>query len=197
MKQYDLTPEDPTYTALFNACSNSPWPADGLSHISNLRELMAQEDYSPNIITYNAMIKAYACCGDVKSAFAAVDEALAAGHTLNPATYSCLLMACIADKSLGLKLAVEVWFSNCMQHTQVLCVDGFCSLIVKQCYQVAKCWVIVCMWGAEAYDWVSMKQKPYLEWSCTSISKICLVWLISHCSCSLPAISSLCWCLFC
>ena len=110
MKQYDLTPEDPTYTALFNACSNSPWPDDGLSRISYLRELMAKEDYSPNIITCNAMIKAYARCGDVKSAFAAVDEASAAGHTLSPATYSSLLMACIADKSVGLKLAIEVWF---------------------------------------------------------------------------------------
>ena len=108
MKQYGLYTEDPTYTALFNACSNSPWPADGLSHISYLRELMAKEDYSPNIMTYNAMIKAYARCGDVKSAFAAVDEALAAGHSPSPATYSCLLMACIADKAAGLKLAIEV-----------------------------------------------------------------------------------------
>jgi len=110
MKQYDLAPQDPTYTALFNACSNSPWPEDGLSRVSHLRELMAKEDYSPNIITYNAMIKAYARCGDVKSAFAAVDEAVAAGHTLGSATYSCLLMACIADKSVGLKLAIQVLF---------------------------------------------------------------------------------------
>jgi len=108
MKQYELKPQDPTYTALFNACSNSPWPGDALNRISNLRELMANEDYSPNIMTYNAMIKAYGCCGDVKSAFAAADEAVREGHTLGATTFSSLLMACIADKSAGLKLAIEV-----------------------------------------------------------------------------------------
>jgi len=129
MKRYDLMPEDPTYTALFNACSNSPWPADGLSRISYLRELMAKEDYTPNIMTYNAMIKAYARCSDVKSAFAAVDEALEAGHTLSSTTYSCLLMACIADKSFGLKLAIEVHFVI----NRHFCIDKmFCLLIVKQ-----------------------------------------------------------------
>ena len=116
MKEYDLTPEDPTYTALFNACSNSPWPADGLSRANSLRELMAEKDYTPNIMTYNAMIKAYARCGDVKSAFAAADEALAAGHAPSATTYSCLLMACIADKSAGLKLAIEVWFQYETKH---------------------------------------------------------------------------------
>jgi len=110
MIQYGLTPEAPTYTALFNACSNSPWPDDGLSRANRLRELLAERDYTPNIVTYNAMIKAYARCGDVKSAFAAADEALDAGHALNATTYSCLLMACIADKSNGLKLAIEVCF---------------------------------------------------------------------------------------
>jgi len=108
MKDYGLKPQDPTYTALFNACSNSPWPADGLSRANKLREKMAEKDYTPNIVTYNAMIKAYARCGDVKSAFAAVDEALAAGHGPDATTYACLLMACIADTSAGLKLAIEV-----------------------------------------------------------------------------------------
>jgi len=110
MKDYGLKPEDPTYTALFNACSNSPWPDDGLSRANNLRQLMAEKQYSPNIMTYTAMIKTYARCGDVKSAFAAADEALAAGLAPNATTYSCLLMACIADKSAGLKLAIEVIF---------------------------------------------------------------------------------------
>jgi len=108
MKQHDLSPEDPTYTALFNACSNSPWPADGLSRANDLCQQMTEEDYTPNMMTYNAMIKAYARCGDVKSAFAAADEAVAAGHAPDAATYSSLLMACIADPSAGLKLAIEV-----------------------------------------------------------------------------------------
>jgi len=110
MKRFGLEPQDPTYTALFNACSNSPWPADGLSRANNLRQLMAEEEYTPNMMTYNAMIKMYARCGDVQSAFAAADEAVAAGHAPDATTYSCLLMACIADTSAGLKLAIEVWF---------------------------------------------------------------------------------------
>ena len=108
MQQYGQTPEDPTYTALFNACSNSPWPEDGLRRASELRELMATEDYQPNMMTYNAMIKVYARFGDIKSAFAVVDEALDAGHYPTATTYSCLLMACISDKSAGFKLAIEV-----------------------------------------------------------------------------------------
>jgi len=108
MKDYGLKPEDPTYTALFNACSNSPWPDDGLDRANRLRQKMIEKEYTPNMMTYNAMIKAYARCGDMKSAFAAVDEALDIGHAPNAATYSSLLMACIADRSAGLKLAIEV-----------------------------------------------------------------------------------------
>jgi len=114
MVRRGLSPENPTYTALFNACSNSPWPDDGLRRANRLREILAEKDYTPNMFTYNAMIKAYARCGDVKSAFAAADEALDVGHSPTATTYSCLLMACIADKSDGLKLAVEVSMHGCI-----------------------------------------------------------------------------------
>jgi len=119
MLRRGLKPENPTYTALFNACSNSPWPADGLDRANKLRQQLSERDYTPNITTYNAMIKAYARCGDVKSAFDAADEALAIGHAPSATTYSCLLMACIADKSNGLKLAIEV---------------RFCCVVLLECF---------------------------------------------------------------
>jgi pentatricopeptide repeat domain-containing protein 1 len=108
MKKFGLDPEDPTYTALFNACSNSPWPADGVQRAVKLRHLMLEKGYSPNMMTYNAMIKAYAKCGDVQKAFAVVDEAIAAGHKPRAPCFCFILMACIADKERGMKLAIEV-----------------------------------------------------------------------------------------
>ena len=108
MKKFGLSPEDPTYTALFNACSNSPWPEDGLQRADNLRRLMTEKGYTPNMMTFNSMIKAYAKCGDVLKAFAVVDEAIAAGHKPRGPCYCFILMACIADKDAGTKLAIEV-----------------------------------------------------------------------------------------
>ena len=52
MMEYRLKPEDPTYTALFNACSNCPWPEYGLKQARILREKMAEKLHQPNQITY-------------------------------------------------------------------------------------------------------------------------------------------------
>lgn|SRR6218665_609398 len=108
MKKFGLAPQDPTYTALFNACSNSPWPEDGLKRANDLCQLMREKEHQPNLMTYNAMVKAYAKCGDLRTSFAIVDEAITAGHKPDGACYSALLMACISDKEAGLKHAIEV-----------------------------------------------------------------------------------------
>ena len=108
MKKFGLEPQHPTYTALFNACSNSPWPDDGLRRADNLRVLMKEKEHQPNMTTYNAMIKAYARCEDIQTAFALLDEAISAGHRPESQTYSFLLMACVSDKKAGLKHAIEV-----------------------------------------------------------------------------------------
>ena len=108
MKKFGLEPEDPTYTALFNACSNSPWKADGLERATLLHRSMLERGYAPNVTTCHAMIKAYGVCGDLQGAFAVTDEMLASGARPSEETYSFLLMACISDREAGLKHAIEV-----------------------------------------------------------------------------------------
>lgn len=111
MKKFGLAPQDPTYTALFNACSNSPWPEDGLKRASGLHQLMVEKDHQPNLMTFNAMIKAYAKCGDLRTAFSVVEEAIAAGHRPDGYCYSSLLIACASDRQAGFKHAIEVFVS--------------------------------------------------------------------------------------
>ena len=108
MKKFGLQPEDPTYTALFNACSNSPWRDDGLRRARQLRDQLAERHYEPNLTTYKAMVKAYGVCGDLQGAFALVDDVIDAGHRLDAELFSFLLMACISDREAGFKHAVEV-----------------------------------------------------------------------------------------
>ena len=108
MKQMGLQPEHPTYTALFNACANSPWKEDGLKRANHLRELIAEKEYEPNVITYQAMIKCYALHGDIQTAFQIADEMVERGVGLQPDTFCFLLMACISDQELGLRLAIQV-----------------------------------------------------------------------------------------
>ena len=57
MKKRDLKVIGATYTALFNACANSPWPQDGLERAKHLREIMFEKGYEPNVCNYHAMVK--------------------------------------------------------------------------------------------------------------------------------------------
>jgi pentatricopeptide repeat domain-containing protein 1 len=52
MKKMGLEPEDPTYSALFNACANSPFPENGLKSAILLREKMKEKSHQPNRTTY-------------------------------------------------------------------------------------------------------------------------------------------------
>ncbi|KAK6180755.1 hypothetical protein SNE40_008749 [Patella caerulea] len=108
MKKMGLVPDAVSYTALFNACANSPSKQDGLQRAKNLHELMKESGWHPNLITGRAMIKAYGFCGDLPAAFAVMDE-LATRYPLDQKCISSLLMACISDKENGVKLASEVW----------------------------------------------------------------------------------------
>lgn len=110
MKKRGLKPTDGTYTALFTACSNSPWPTtDGLSRATHLRTLLQEAQYTPNDTTYNAMIKAFGRCGDIRTAFALVDERCFAGWKLSDDTCNFMLQACIENKEAGFRHAVLVW----------------------------------------------------------------------------------------
>lgn len=108
MKKMGIKPKPQTYTALFNACANSPWRQDGLTRADNLYHLMQEQGVEPTVITGKAMIKAFAVCGDVRRAFALMDE-MSSVHVLDAETFSFLLMACVSDKEAGLRHAFQVW----------------------------------------------------------------------------------------
>lgn len=109
MKRRALLPTGDTYTCLFHACANSPWPVDGLKRAKQLKELMIEKGFEPNLTNYNAMIKAFGRCGDLPKAFQIVDEMLAKKIKVRVHTLNHLLHACITDKQNGLRHALIVW----------------------------------------------------------------------------------------
>ncbi|XP_061715337.1 pentatricopeptide repeat-containing protein 1, mitochondrial [Cydia pomonella] len=109
MKRRALKPTGDTYTCLFNACANSPWPENGLKHAQHLRTLMVEKGIEPNLTNYNAMIKAFGRCGDLPTAFQIVDEMISKKIKIRVHTFNHLLQACISDKKSGLRHALVVW----------------------------------------------------------------------------------------
>lgn len=109
MKRRALQPTGDTYTCLFNACANSPWPKDGQKNALHLRQLMIEKGIEPNLTNYNTMIKAFGRCGDLPTAFKIVDEMVSKKIKIRVHTFNHLLHACISDKSNGLRHALVVW----------------------------------------------------------------------------------------
>ncbi|KPI91715.1 Pentatricopeptide repeat-containing protein 1 [Papilio xuthus] len=109
MKRRALKPTGDTYTCLFEACINSPWPLDGLKNAKHLRELMIEKGVEPNLTNYNVMIKAFGRCGDLPMAFKIVDEMISKKIKIRVHTFNHLLHACINDKEHGLRHALLVW----------------------------------------------------------------------------------------
>ncbi|XP_037043514.1 pentatricopeptide repeat-containing protein 1, mitochondrial-like [Bradysia coprophila] len=109
MQQYGVNVTNATYTSLFNACANGPWPHDGLNKARRLREILLEKNYEPNAPNYNAMIKAFGRCGDVTTAFKLVDEMESKDLDIQVGTYNFLLQACISDVNYGFRHALMVW----------------------------------------------------------------------------------------
>jgi pentatricopeptide repeat domain-containing protein 1 len=109
MRQRALRVTGGTYTSLFNACANTPWPQDGLNKANRLREIMLEKGYDPNAVNYNAMIKAYGRCGDLKTAFQLVDEMTDKNLRIEVDTFNFILQACASDKEFGFRHALLVW----------------------------------------------------------------------------------------
>lgn len=109
MKKRGLKPTGGTYTALFNACANSPWIEDGLSRATKLRQLLIEKREILNDTNYNAMIKAFGRCGDIQTAFALVDEMIENKIPLKEDTLNFLLQSCISDNEAGFRHALLVW----------------------------------------------------------------------------------------
>lgn len=110
MKERGLEPSTATYTALFNACSESPWKkTDGLTRLRKLHRQLIDKTAKVNLITHHAMMKAYAKCGDLEMTFKLFRHLLDSGVQLMPKSFSFLLFACADDKEAGFLYAIEAW----------------------------------------------------------------------------------------
>ena len=61
MKKCGWSASISTFTALFNACANSPWREDGLQRALKLKEQINSQGVILNSKVYHAMIKGTVC----------------------------------------------------------------------------------------------------------------------------------------
>ncbi|XP_008402988.1 pentatricopeptide repeat-containing protein 1, mitochondrial [Poecilia reticulata] len=109
MKKRGLAATDATYTALFNACAESPSKQAGLQQALKLEQELRRQNYPLSTITYHALLKTHAITNHIQACVHTLLEMVKNGHAVTQETFHYLLMACLTDKDTGFRLALQVW----------------------------------------------------------------------------------------
>ncbi|KAM9792176.1 pentatricopeptide repeat-containing protein 1, mitochondrial [Neosynchiropus ocellatus] len=132
MKKRGLQASDATYTALFNACAETPSQPAGLQQALKLEQELRRKNHQLSTVTYHALLKVHALSNHLQACLytfkvlvsgrvlgparevpsdssVVSQEMVEKGHAVTPETVHYLLMGCVKDRDAGFRLALQVW----------------------------------------------------------------------------------------